>query len=63
MSSCFDLEMDFAAGVYLSEAQNPTLHTVYVYTVYVLIHTGKGRGMNIEQERREEGQQERVQIT
>jgi hypothetical protein len=30
-----DLEMDFAAGVYLSEAQNPPLHTVYVYTAHL----------------------------
>jgi hypothetical protein len=34
-----DLLRDFAAGVYLSEAQNPVhspppLHTVYVYTLY-----------------------------
>jgi hypothetical protein len=41
--------MDFAAGVYLSEAQNPITppHTLnmYVYTVYcrVLINTGRGR--------------------
>ena len=27
--------MDFAAGVYLSEAQNPPLHTEYVYTAYL----------------------------
>jgi hypothetical protein len=27
--------MDFAAGVYLSEAQNPPLHTVYVYTAHL----------------------------
>jgi hypothetical protein len=35
-------------SVYLSEAQNiiplHTLHTVYVYTVYLLIHKGNGRG-------------------
>ncbi len=43
-----DLQGDFAAGVYLSEAQNPilhALHTVYVYTVYLFnIRTGKGGG-------------------
>ena len=46
-----DLFRDFAAGVYLSEAQNPipspppyTLY-IYVYTLYsILIHTGKGEG-------------------
>jgi hypothetical protein len=40
-----DLQKDFAAGVYLSEAQNPKppppLHTVFVYTLYLLIHTLK----------------------
>jgi hypothetical protein len=49
------LEVDFAAGVYLSEAQNPIpppLHTVYVYQVYVLIHTGNGRRGRVEPERR-----------
>ncbi len=38
--------MDFAAGVYTSEAQNPKphpLHSVYVYTS-ILIHTEKGGG-------------------
>jgi hypothetical protein len=37
--------MDFGAGVYLSEAQNPIppLYNVYVYPLYsILIHTGKG---------------------
>ncbi len=27
-----DLEMDFAAGVYLSEAQNPPPYTLYIYS-------------------------------
>ncbi len=41
-----DLERDIEAGVYLSKAQNPIppLPTVYVYTVHILIHTGKGGG-------------------
>jgi hypothetical protein len=47
-SKNIDLSRDYAAGVYFSEAQNPIppspLHTVYVYTVYVLIYTGKGGG-------------------
>ncbi len=37
-----DLWSDFAAGVYLSKAQSPMLpplHTVYVHTVHILIHT------------------------
>jgi hypothetical protein len=40
------LYRDFAAGVYLSEAQNPIpspLHTIRVYSI--LIHTGGG-GLN-----------------
>jgi hypothetical protein len=40
--------MDFAAGVYLSEAQNPIsplhLYTVYVYTVY-LFKQGRGESL------------------
>jgi hypothetical protein len=44
-----DLEMDLAAGVYLSEAQNPILpppyklYSVYVYTVH-LFTQGRGGG-------------------
>jgi hypothetical protein len=34
-SKKIELLMNFAAGVYLSEAQNPPLHTVYVYTAYL----------------------------
>ncbi len=46
-SKKIDLERDFAAGVYLSEAQNPIpapslLHTVYVYTS----SHGGGRELN-----------------
>jgi hypothetical protein len=44
------LQGDFAAGIYLSEAQNPitppppyTLHTVYVYPVNLFIR-GRGGG-------------------
>jgi hypothetical protein len=53
-----DLLRDFAAGVYLSEAQNPIpppLHTVYVYTVYLF--TQERGGGRIEPERRSDGQQ------
>ncbi len=46
MSSSEKIEMyrDFAAGVYLSEAQKPllTLHCVHVYCI--LIHTEGGGG-------------------
>jgi hypothetical protein len=48
---------DFAAGVYLSEAQSPIpppLHTVYVYTVD-LSKQGMGEGGRVEPERRLEG--------
>ncbi len=54
---------DFAAGVYLSEAQNPIsplspLDTVYVYTIYYSIsHREGGQGKRVEPERRLEGQQ------
>ncbi len=55
------LYRDFPAGVYLSEAQNPIpppLHTVYVYTVYLLLfNTWKRGGGRVEPERRLEGQQ------
>jgi hypothetical protein len=43
-SKNIDLERDFVAGVYLSEAQNLIPPPPYVYTVYLLIHTGKGGG-------------------
>jgi hypothetical protein len=33
---------DFAAAVYLCEAQNPLTHCIPVYSI--LIHTGKGVG-------------------
>jgi hypothetical protein len=54
-SKKIDLKKDFAAGVHLSEAQNPTppsLHTVYVCT-----HTHSEGGGRVEPERRLEGQQ------
>ncbi len=57
-SKKIDLLMDFAAGVYLSEARNPIpppLPTVYVYKVY-LFTQGRGGG-RVEPERRLEGQQ------
>jgi hypothetical protein len=52
----------FAAGVYLSEAQNPIpppltyCITVYVCTVY-LVTQGRGEGDRVEPGRRLEGQQ------
>ncbi len=52
-----DLYRDFAAGVYLSEAQNPILpdliHCIRAFSI--LIHTGKGG--RVEPERKLEGQQ------
>jgi hypothetical protein len=36
--------MDFAAGFYLSEAQNPPLDTVYVYKVYLFTQGSGGEG-------------------
>ncbi len=40
------------AGVYLSEAQNPIplIHYIRVYSILILIHTGKGG--SVEPERR-----------
>jgi hypothetical protein len=52
-SKKMDLLRDFAAGVYLFEAQNPTPHRIRVYCI--LIHTGKGGG-GVEPQRRGEGQ-------
>jgi hypothetical protein len=58
------LYRDFAAGVYLSDAQNPVPSpppaNCYVYSI--LIHTRKGRE-RVELQRRREGHQGRVQIT
>jgi hypothetical protein len=52
-SKKIDLRRDFAAGVYLSEAQNPLSPPHTLYTVNSkLIHTGKGRGGRVEPERR-----------
>jgi hypothetical protein len=58
-SENFFLLTYFAAGVYLSEAQNPVilpppLHTVYVYTVYLFtqVRGGEGGGGKVEPERR-----------
>jgi hypothetical protein len=52
-SKNIDLSRDFAAGVYLSDAQNPIptpppLHTVYVYTGY-LFTKGSGWGGELNQ--------------
>jgi hypothetical protein len=46
---------EFAASVYLSEAQNNPSHCIRVYSI--LIHTGKGRMGRVEPERRLKGQQ------
>jgi hypothetical protein len=53
--------MDFALGIYLSEAQNPyppppLTHCMSVHMYTILIHTGEG-GEIVELERRREGQQ------
>jgi hypothetical protein len=48
---------DFAAGVYLSEAQNPILPPPFTHCIRVLIYSHKVRGRGrIEPERRLEGQ-------
>ncbi len=50
--------MDFAAGVYLSEAQpkpSSPLHIVYVYTLYSTVYWfTQGRGKRVEPERKKE---------
>jgi hypothetical protein len=50
-----NLLRDFAAGVYLSRAQNP-LDAVYVYTVPIPTYSHR-EGGRFESERRLEGQQ------
>jgi hypothetical protein len=56
--------MEFAAGVYLSEAQTPYPSSPYTYCVYsILIHTEKGGGGRVEPEKKGEEQQRRVQQT
>jgi hypothetical protein len=59
-SKKIDLYRDFAASVYLSEAQNPIplfplTHCMSVYSI--LIHTRKGGRGRVIPERRGEGQQ------
>jgi hypothetical protein len=45
-AKCRYLKRDFAAGVYLSEAQNPIppppLHPVYMYTVHLFARGEEG---------------------
>ncbi len=58
-SKKIDLWRDFAAGVYLSEAQNP-LHPPPPYTFYTCIqytYSHREGGGRVEPERRLEGQQ------
>jgi hypothetical protein len=55
-----DMSRDFAAGVYLSQAQNPIPPLTHYIRVYsILIQTGKGGrgGGEVGEERRLEGQQ------
>ncbi len=60
-SKKIDLKRDFAAGVYLSEAQNPPPpYTLYTWIQYTYSHREGGGG--VEPMRRGEGQQGRVQI-
>jgi hypothetical protein len=51
-SKKMDLQKEFAAGVYLSEAQSPIppppVHTVYVYTV-LLFTQGRGEKESLNQ--------------
>ena len=57
-SKKIDVLRDFAAGVYLSEAQNPKptpLHTVYTCIQYTYSH--REGGEKLEPERSLEGQQ------
>jgi hypothetical protein len=56
LSKTNDLYRDFAAGIYLSETQNPILPppTHCIRAFRILIHTGKGGG--VEPERRLDGQ-------
>jgi hypothetical protein len=59
MSSSKKISMVFAAGVYLSESQNPLpppFHSVYANTV-LLFTQGRGEEGRVEPERRLEGQQ------
>ncbi len=59
MLSSKKIDMEFAAGDYLSEAQNPIpppLHSVYANTV-LLFTQGGGEEGRVEPERRLEGQQ------
>ncbi len=57
--------MDFAAGVNLSEAQNPIHppYTLYTCIQYTYSHREWGLGGRVEPERRGEGKQGRVQFS
>jgi hypothetical protein len=52
--------MDFATG-YLSETQNPiphpppSLHTMYVYTIYTYSHGKGGRGRDLDKKEGQRG--------
>ncbi len=57
-SKNIDLKRDFAAGVYLSEAQNPIPASPFTHCICIYFFTRGGEGGGrIEPERRLEGQQ------
>jgi hypothetical protein len=65
-SKKIDFWRDFAAVVYLSEAQDPIppLHTVYMYAVYLFTQgTGEGGELNQREGERGNGSQSWVENT